>query len=342
MANQPQDAEVKGDVFKHQDTTRSISMRFKNDIGTWIIPDSTHTFTAKVANDTGLIGSYPVEIQGNQIILPTSELAELPPNDGIGHYSLEIWESYTDADDKEQTAIYPTPGYRVNFTVEENIADKTGQLIKQIGVQEVVNQAVLQAGQNLVIANTVTGEPGSKASVSQEYSDGKNKLTFTIPQGEQGPRGFQGPAGKSFQIKKTFTSIADMNASKGEGFEDGDFTLISSTVEDPDNAKLYVWDGSQFNYVGDLSGAQGIKGDTGPAPTMAPGKVTASAPGSVPIIKYNKVDGGYVVDYVIPKGEKGDKGDPGERGENWTEDDKQTILTETKQYVDDAILNGKW
>ena len=83
MANQPQDAEVKGDVFKHQDTTRSISMRFKNDIGTWIIPDSTHTFTAKVANDTGLIGSYLVEIQGNQIILPTSELTELPPNDGI-------------------------------------------------------------------------------------------------------------------------------------------------------------------------------------------------------------------------------------------------------------------
>ena len=351
MANQPQDAEVKGDVFKHQDTTRSISMRFKNDIGTWIIPDSTHTFTAKVANDTGLIGSYPVEIQGNQIILPTSELTELPPNDGIGHYSLEIWESYNDADGKEQTAIYPTPGYRVNFTVEENIADKAGQLIKQIGFQDVVNAAVIQAGQNLVVGNTTTLDPGQKASVSQVYKNGKNVLNFFIP---QGLRGFQGPAGKSFRLKKTFPSIQEMNDSKGEGFEDGDFTLISSNVNDDDNAKMYVWDGSQFNYVGDLSGAQGMQGPVGPAPVIVVGTVTIGKPGTQPSVTFEKVDGGYKANFVIPQGEKGEKGDAPVRGKDyWTPEDQQAIkddVTKTvgdafakaKNDVEDLIENGKW
>ncbi|EQC84323.1 MULTISPECIES: collagen-like protein [Leuconostoc] len=39
--------------------------------------------------------------------------------------------------------------------------------------------------------------------------------------------------------------------------------MISSTIEDPDNAKLYLWNGTKFIFVTDMSGATGIKGDTG-------------------------------------------------------------------------------
>ena len=124
-----------------------------------------------------------------------------------------------------------------------------------------------------------------------------------------------------------------MNASKGAGFEDGNFALIASNVQDPDNAKMYVWTGEKFNYMGDLSGAQGIQGPVGPSPTMNVVSVTASAPGSQPSVTYTKRDGGYDVSYVLPRGERGD---------NWTEDDKKEILNETKKYVEDAILNGKW
>lgn len=46
------------------------------------------------------------------------------------------------------------------------------------------------------------------------------------------------------------------------------------------------------------------------------------------------------------KGAKGDKGNDGHtpvRGvDYWTDDDKQSIYDETKKYVEDAILNGKW
>lgn len=46
---------------------------------------------------------------------------------------------------------------------------------------------------------------------------------------------------------------------------------------------------------------------------------------------------------------RGPKGDPGKDGHTpvrgtdyWTDTDKNEILNETKSYVDDAILNGKW
>lgn len=81
--------------------------------------------------------------------------------------------------------------------------------------------------------------------------------------GATGPQGPIGPAGKNFNIRKTFESVSAMEASKGAGFTDGDFTMIASNVSDPDNSKLYVWDGSKFVYISDLSGAQDIQGPQG-------------------------------------------------------------------------------
>ena len=66
--------------------------------------------------------------------------------------------------------------------------------------------------------------------------------------------------GKDFKIVKTFPSIDKMN---GDGFSDGDFTMIASDVSDPYDGRLYVWNGTSFTYIADLSGSQGIKGDTG-------------------------------------------------------------------------------
>lgn len=82
-------------------------------------------------------------------------------------------------------------------------------------------------------------------------------------QGEQGIQGIQGVAGKDFSIAEMFPSVASMNSSGGNGLTKGDFVMISSAVEDPDNAKLYLWNGAEFTFVTDMSGATGIKGDTG-------------------------------------------------------------------------------
>ena len=85
------------------------------------------------------------------------------------------------------------------------------------------------------------------------------------PQGAQGVQGEQGPKGETgegFSIYRTYASIAVMEADAAN-VPEGKFVMISSTVADPDNAKLYVKGASTFTFVTDMSGAQGIQGPQG-------------------------------------------------------------------------------
>lgn len=70
-----------------------------------------------------------------------------------------------------------------------------------------------------------------------------------------------------FRIAMTCSSDEDMKT-RAAGLEDGQFVMIASQVE-PDNGKLYTRARNQqtvepkgFSFIADLSGAQGIKGDT--------------------------------------------------------------------------------
>lgn len=83
------------------------------------------------------------------------------------------------------------------------------------------------------------------------------------PQGERGPQGIQGVAGKGFSITKTYASVSAMNADLSS-LSEGDFAMIASNPDDPDNAKLYVKQGSAMKGIADLSRAQGIQGPRGP------------------------------------------------------------------------------
>ena len=44
---------------------------------------------------------------------------------------------------------------------------------------------------------------------------------------------------------------------------EGKFVIITSNVEDPDNAKLYIKSTSDFSFITDMSGATGIQGPQG-------------------------------------------------------------------------------
>ncbi|OUO78671.1 hypothetical protein B5F53_09655 [Blautia sp. An249] len=109
-------------------------------------------------------------------------------------------------------------------------------------------------------------------------------------QGEQGPKGEKGDP---FAIAKTFTSIAEMNAGfSADGVKEGQFVLIDTgSVEDEDNAKLYVKGSTSYTYITDLSGANGMTGPQGPQGKQG--------------IQGEKGD----------TGEQGPKGDTGEKGE---------------------------
>ena len=70
--------------------------------------------------------------------------------------------------------------------------------------------------------------------------------------------------GHPFVIKKSFASVAAMEAYTGTDVVVYDFVIIASTVEDPDNSKLYMKNASNgWTFITDLSGAAGIQGPQG-------------------------------------------------------------------------------
>ena len=125
--------------------------------------------------------------------------------------------------------------------------------------------------------------------------------------------------GDGFSIKKTFASISEMEAYDNSSvvLELGDFVLISSDVEDEDNSKLYVVqsvtsDKISYGFLTDMSGARGFTGHT---PQLSVGTITTGAAGSLANVSLteNGTDANgnpkYLINFVIPKGDKGDKGD---------------------------------
>jgi hypothetical protein len=74
----------------------------------------------------------------------------------------------------------------------------------------------------------------------------------------------KGEDGEGFSIKKLYSSYEELQADfNNEEIRIGDFVLISSDIEDPDNAKLFVKTETQYKFLTDLSGSQGIQGPQG-------------------------------------------------------------------------------
>ena len=127
-----------------------------------------------------------------------------------------------------------------------------------------------------------------------------------------------------FHISMDFASIAAMraydptNLPQGEDpLEKYDFVLIKSTVDDPDNSKLYSYLGENVNndpnfdpwyYCGDFSGAMGFTGKT---PQFSIGTVTAGNPGTQPAVSISangtnaNGDPCFLLNFVIPQGAPG-------------------------------------
>ena len=82
------------------------------------------------------------------------------------------------------------------------------------------------------------------------------------PKGDRGEQGIQGVPGKGFSITKTYANVDAMNADVAN-LAEGDFVMIASNPEDPNNAKLFTKQGDTMKEIADLSGAQGIQGPRG-------------------------------------------------------------------------------
>lgn len=148
----------------------------------------------------------------------------------------------------------------VDFTAEKLAADKS------TNIESISFNSDFSAVFKLVDGRTFTspplrGEAGAKGDTGPQGIQGEQGTPGE--QGIPGKQGEKGDPGKDFSIYKTFASVTAMEASADE-VPQGEFVMITSDTEDPDNAKLYCKSEEGFVFLTDMSGAQGMKGDTGP------------------------------------------------------------------------------
>lgn len=97
-------------------------------------------------------------------------------------------------------------------------------------------------------------------------ADNIESATLASLQGAVGPTGPQGAAGLGFAIAKSYASVAALTADTAPtGIIAGQFAIIETgDTNNAENSRLYLWSGTSYSYVSDLSGAVGINGATGP------------------------------------------------------------------------------
>ena len=140
------------------------------------------------------------------------------------------------------------------------------------GVSPTVTVEEIDGGHSV----TITDASGDKPFDVLDGKDGKDgisvkhrwegtKLYITSANGTSSAdlKGEKGDTGKGFRISKTYKSIAEMQDGHAtDGVPLYGFVLIDAEngVNDEDNAKLYVKGEKGYEYLTDLSGAQGIQG----------------------------------------------------------------------------------
>lgn len=118
--------------------------------------------------------------------------------------------------------------------------------------------------------------------------------------GVNGIDGAKGEPGDSFKIAKTFASIDLMNADfDNTDVAEGGFVMITSNQNDDDNAKLYVKGATEYTFITDLSGADGVKGDAG---TCTLGTVATGLPGTNVLITNTGSTSEAIFNFTIPRG----------------------------------------
>jgi hypothetical protein len=141
--------------------------------------------------------------------------------------------------------------------------------------------------------------------------------------GTNGYVGSRGDTGLGFTIAKSYASVAALTAdSSPTAIVAGQFALIETgSVNDTDNSKLYLWTGSAYSYVNDLSGAAGITGPagyTGSASSVAGYTGSAGSNGSAGTAGATGYTGSTGAGYTGSAGTNGYTGSQGSAGNTGT------------------------
>lgn len=222
-------------------------------------------------------------------ITPTDEALVLIYNEteGVGKTSFQNAKKYLGAEiHAENTATTTANGgnNKVKISTRNGMSNaeitlnvKNGEGINSITQSESTDANGLRSNNIAITAsetkNSVSatikdgvGVKSAQQTTSSTLSGEKNEYTITLTDGSSSKiQVYNGRAGKDFRIKKTYSSVAAMNEDfSGTDVDTYEFCMIDTgSVEDADTGKLYCKGETAWNYIGDLSGRQGIKGETG-------------------------------------------------------------------------------
>jgi len=134
-----------------------------------------------------------------------------------------------------------------------------------------------------------TGYTGSQGSIgyfgSTGYDGSIGAVGYTGSigyDGSVGPTGYTGSKGDTgigFTVGKTYSSVATLTAdTHPTGITPGQFAIIDTgNILNPDQGKAYLWNGSTYTYVFNLTTSGTIKGDTGYTGSSGTGGGTGQA-----------------------------------------------------------------
>lgn len=180
--------------------------------------------------------------------------------------------------------------------------------------QEGVISWIAPEGQNPPQPVSVKGETG--ATFTPEVSLG-GEISWTNDKGLENPdtRSIKGPKGEKgdpFTITKVYNSKAEMDADyNNPSVPMGAFVCITNSVDQSENATLYVKGTQEYTFVTDLSGATGIQG----TPGIGIGKVEFTGVETATYKEYGVYDDtddeNLLGTFNLPKGADGHQGTDG-------------------------------
>ena len=235
----------------------------------WDGPDTAKNLTLAFHNLKGDKGDKGDAFSISHIYASVEEMNSVFASDGVPTGSFVIITT-EDPQDEDNGKVYVKGQSAYQF-----ITDMSGE-----GIQG-------PAG-TITISQTITGEPGTQASVQNNGTPENAQLVITIPRGDKGEPGQNGADGKAATVTvgETVTGAAGSQAQvENTGTESA--AVLKFTIP---------------------QGQQGTPGVDGAAATVTVGSVSSGATAAVT----NSGDETHaVLDFVL---QKGDKGDPGQRG----------------------------
>ena len=120
--------------------------------------------------------------------------------------------------------------------------------------------------------------------------------------------------GEGFKVNVVWASEAEMKADT-KTYDEGTYGMISTgDVEQQENGVVYVYKNGAWEFFVDMSGKRGADGKTA---QFRIGTVTKGDTALASVVENGEDEDGnpiYLINLVLPKGDKGDQGIQGERG----------------------------